>query len=452
MFLKNTILAVCSVIFLVGCGTIPASGPYSSNIKRGDRVSIKLASHQGEGSRTFRYALADINANLLDYLSQQKDVRSDDINWPPKEPADEITVNVGDTIQISIFESKSGGLFIPEDSSVRPGNFVSLPPQTIDFTGSISVPYAGKVEVAGKTAEQISATIEERLSNKAIEPQVVVSFNDRSGAEVSVIGNVNDPQRLSLGFNQYRILDAIASAGGPASPGYETKVSLQRNDDEYTIPFDELVMNAKKNIYSKINDIIYLYREPQTFTAYGAVQLQGNIDFGKRSLLLSEALGLARGLRDTQADPAEVYIYRQKKYNYFTDTKNTAAESNSKAQPKMALASDKRTTPSFKTYSKVFTQGVSKKNESVIKSSPIEAEVKEIKDESSLMAENAQVSVIFKLDMRKPSSFFLAQNFVMEDQDIIYVANAKSVEFLKFLNILGTTSTTTTSTDNVFPL
>ncbi len=258
---------------------------------------------------------ADI-ASINDLVSASEESKE----WPSIDTPEMITVNVGDTISISIFESQSGGLFIPEDSSVRPGNFVTLPAQTIDQSGMVMVPYVGKIKAAGKTTQEIATYIEDELELKAIEPQVVVSFASRDGAEVSVLGDVNDPSRLSLGFNQYKILDVIASAGGPSSPGYETWVTLQRNGEEYTIPFDHLVQNPSKNVYAQINDTLYLYQEPKIFLAYGAVNDQGRIPFGKRELYLSEALGLSQGLNDSQADPAEVYIYREMETGQTLDT------------------------------------------------------------------------------------------------------------------------------------
>ena len=86
----------------------------------------------------------------------------------------------------------------------------------------------------------------------------------------------------------------------------------------------------------------------------------------------------------------------------------------------------------------------------VVKPSPLrqpKLEVQEVTETATMVTSDDGVSMIFRLDMRDPKSFFLAQNFQMEDQDIIYVANAKSVEFSKFLNILNLSSTTTNATD-----
>ena len=174
---KNKIIYTsCLTALLWGCGTLPASGPYGSKIKDSDKVSIQISS-LGQGNDSFRYAVADIDASLLKYLAKNPPSSKKVTDWPANKPAADIKVNVGDTIQVSIFESQSGGLFIPADSAVRPGNFVSLPPQTIDSEGIITVPYAGEIQVAGKSTEEISADIVARLENKAIEPQVVVSVS-----------------------------------------------------------------------------------------------------------------------------------------------------------------------------------------------------------------------------------------------------------------------------------
>lgn len=45
--------------------------------------------------------------------------------------------------------------------------------------------------------------------------------------------------------------------------------------------------------------------------------------------------------------------------------------------------------------------------------------------------------VVYRLDLADPGSIFLMREFQVQDQDIIYVANAPVVEFQKFLNLLG---------------
>ena len=47
-----------------------------------------------------------------------------------------------------------------------------------------------------------------------------------------------------------------------------------------------------------------------------------------------------------------------------------------------------------------------------------------------------RVPTIYRLDMSDPGAFLVAQGFMVKNKDVIYVANASSIEFAKFLNIM----------------
>lgn len=389
MSLKHLLLVMCLPLLLAGCGAMPASGPYQSRVGNGATVKIRSNSN---AQNSLKYAMVELSGTVVEQMSKRPYSVGGDVIWPVKTSHEIVKVNVGDTIQVTIYEAQSGGLFIPKEAGVRPGNFIALPPQTVESGGYITVPYVGLVKAVGRSTVDIGKSIATSLSDRAIEPQVVVSFSDRRSSEVSVIGAVEDATRFSLSFSGDKILDAIARAGGPSFPGYETWVSLQRNDQEYTLPFDRLILDSTKNIYVQSNDTLYLYRQPKKFIVYGAAQSQGSIDFGKRNLFLSEALGLANGLNDTQADPAEIYIYRHEKSAYLESLVSADFDVHD-----MVSAADKT------------------------------------------------VPVIYRLNLRDPNGFFLAQKFPMREDDVIYIANAKSVEFLKFLNILNSAASTATN-------
>ena len=46
------------------------------------------------------------------------------------------------------------------------------------------------------------------------------------------------------------------------------------------------------------------------------------------------------------------------------------------------------------------------------------------------------VPAVFRVDLSDPASFFLIQNFPIENRDILYVSNAPITEIQKFLNVL----------------
>ena len=49
-----------------------------------------------------------------------------------------------------------------------------IPDQQVGSDGAISIPYAGRIKAAGRTPQQIEHTIEQRLADKALDPQALV--------------------------------------------------------------------------------------------------------------------------------------------------------------------------------------------------------------------------------------------------------------------------------------
>ncbi len=386
---KNRIASLVTILLLSGCGTLPASGPYGKDV--GGSV-LKLSDDEPLQEGAFTYASIDITKKLAERVAKSAATKSTAYNWPGKGSPQSVGISIGDSVSVTIYESQTGGLFIPVEAGVRPGNYVTMPSQTVESNGIITVPFAGEIKVVGRTPTEVGTEITEKLGVRAIEPQAIVAVTDRVGAEVSVVGEVNGATKFTLGLAGEKILDAIARAGGPRYPGFETRVTLQRSGNEWTAPFEDLIQNPAKNVYLQGKDTIYLYHEAQAFQAYGAANINGKYDFGKRDLTLAEAIGMARGLNDDRADPEEVYIYRLEDRGLLD---NVGVEYPPEMHDKTA----------------------------------------------------ASVPTIYKLNLRKGDGFFLAQQFPMKPNDILYIANAESVEFVKFLNILNPSSVTKINTN-----
>ena len=189
-----------------------------------------------------------------------------------------ITFGVNDVLSVTIFEAAAGGLFIPSEAGVRPGNFVAIPNQPIDTDGNISIPYAGKIRAAGRTPVQVQDGIVDALKNRAIEPQVVVSIVNQNSSLITVLGDVGSPSRFPANYNAEHLLDTIARAGGPKGNAFDVWVLLERDHRRDIVPFGALLYEpAANNIWTHPNDTIYIYTEPQTFIAFGATGNAGTI-------------------------------------------------------------------------------------------------------------------------------------------------------------------------------
>jgi polysaccharide export outer membrane protein len=87
-------------------------------------------------------------------------------------------IRIGDTITVTIWQAAAGGLFgSAVTAGVSPGSrSVTIPEQMVARDGAISAPFADRIPVAGKSPLEVQHTIEQRLADKLIEPQVIVAI------------------------------------------------------------------------------------------------------------------------------------------------------------------------------------------------------------------------------------------------------------------------------------
>ena len=369
---------LASALLCAGCGSylLPSAGPNSILVRSGE-------SWNGPPYGLVKLTPAVVRT-LEEYGPQTLTATFGDRRPPP-----EIVFGIGDVISVTIFEAAAGGLFIPAEAGVRPGNFVTLPNQPVDTKGFISVPYAGLVPTAGKTPAQVEQEIVNRIKNRAIEPQAVVALVTQNTSLITVIGEVNTALTNTTGRIPAqpageRLLDVITRAGGLKDQGQDTWVVLERHGHRAAVPFGAVVYEPGNNIWAWPGDTIYLYKEPQTFLAFGASGQQGQLQFtaGPQSsawrMTLAEGVAAAGGLLDLQADPGSVFLYRRE---------------------------------------------------------PRELALKLGVDCSKM--EGPTVPIVYSVSFVDPAGYFLATKVQMHNKDVIFAANAQSVDIVKFTTFLN---------------
>jgi polysaccharide export outer membrane protein len=110
----------------------------------------------------------------------------------------------GDIVRISIFELMQTGISVIND-------------YTVTETGKVSIPDVGVVQAAGLTETQLEEEIRQILSPSILkEPTVTVSLLGSQQHSFSVLGDgVSTPGRYLIPRYDYRLTDALATAGGP---------------------------------------------------------------------------------------------------------------------------------------------------------------------------------------------------------------------------------------------
>jgi polysaccharide export outer membrane protein len=374
------LVIIGSAILCAGCGSqlLPDSGPNALDVKMGNTWN---------GPPYGRVKLSPEVVNILEEYGPRTLSATFGDNRPPPE----IKLGIGDIVSVSIFEAAAGGLYIPAEAGVRPGNFVAMPNQPIDPRGNIFIPYAGQIRAAGKTPAQVDQEIVDRIKDRAIEPQAVVALVTQNSSLITVIGEVNGATAFSPSGrivpqpSGERLLDVITRAGGLRDQGQDTWVVLERRGHRAAVPFGSLIYDPGNNIWAWPNDTIYLYKEPQTFLAFGASGVQGQFPFSAGAgssawrMTLAEAVAAAGGLLNLVADPGSVFLYRR--------------------EPR---------------------------------------ELAEQLGVDCSKMDGPTVPIVYFVSFADPAGYFLATRVQMRNKDVIFAANAALVDITNFANFLNT--------------
>jgi len=326
------------------------------------------------------FALIEIEEPVIEHLAR----------WPEpsfygrfgdyRGPADQ-RIGVGDVLRVNVWEAAGGGLFsAPANDLVQTGSHSAvIPDQEVARDGSITVPYAGRIPVLGRTAPELEHIIVERLTGKAIEPQALVTISKNVSNTVTVTGDVTAGMRVPLSPRGDRLLDVIAAAGGIKAPVHESFIELSRGGRSLRVPMQALLTNPRENIYARPGDVLTVVRDKLTFTAVGATGKNAVIPFEEVSLTLEEAVAMAGGPLDDRADPEGVFVLRY--------------------EPLGLVRSYPGISPNLLTHN--------------------------------------IVPVAYHLNLRDPRSLFLERQFAMREKDILFVSNSPVNDFQKVLMIVN---------------
>jgi len=291
-------------------------------------------------------------------------------------------IGVGDTLAIAIFEP--GGSLFSTGSSSGNGSTNSrsgtqgLPPIAVDSSGAITVPFAGVVTVAGLSPTQAASAIRRALAGKAANPQVVVSIANNAYNAVTVLGEVREPGRTPLSSNSDRILDVIAASGGVARPPEDVQVTIQRDGESFTAPLTSVTTEFAENIRLSRGDVVNLVYKPRRYSTFGALGAVSQTEMGAGPLSLAGAISKVSGLDTNSANARAVLVFRFER-------------------PEIAEVLG-------------VTQAVTPRG----------------------------VPVVYRLNLEEAEGFFIANNFQVQPDDILYVPRSGSAELGKFFTLVRT--------------
>ena len=179
----------------------------------------------------------------------------------------------------------------------------------VDSAGYIFVPYAGRVRAAGNSPEQLRQIITQRLSSQTPDPQVTVARVAGDGATVSVMGKVMAQGVYPIERPTRTLSAMLAKAGGVAIDPEVAVVTVKRGSDMGKVWLTDLY-SGRNDIALRPGDIVLVEEDQRNFTAIGALGGQTRVPLGNDMISAVEAIAMVGGLNSNLADPTGVFILR----------------------------------------------------------------------------------------------------------------------------------------------
>ncbi|MEM9755135.1 MAG: polysaccharide biosynthesis/export family protein [Pseudomonadota bacterium] len=180
----------------------------------------------------------------------------------------------------------------------------------VDDSGFIFVPYAGRVRAAGNTPNALREILTRSLDEQTPDPQVIVRRAAGDGATVSVTGGVGAQGIVPVERPTATLTGILAAAGGLAIEPEVAQVTVVRGSHRGTVWFQDLYAHPSLDIAMRGGDRVLVEEDTRTYTAIGATGQQARVPFTSQTLTAMEALATVGGLNANLGDPTGIFILR----------------------------------------------------------------------------------------------------------------------------------------------
>ncbi len=247
----------------------------------------------------------------------------------------------------------------------------------------------GPIKLAGRTQEEARKAILEKLVNKAVEPDVLVTAAGTTSRSVTVSGAVGKPSSVELSLAGDRITEVIARAGGPSSEPYETYVTLVRRQQDRLRAAEIADRKPARKHLCRSARPDFVTHDPRTFTVLGEVAKNARQNFGANDLNLLEAIAMAGGGSDDKVDAEGYFVFRYEEPEIVMDLLGPQRFHDLQAKGMMAN-------------------------------------------------KDGRYPIVYRFNMHAPDSLIVGQSFPIKNRDIIYASRHPTVDFLKFMQLIAT--------------
>ena len=189
-------------------------------------------------------------------------------------------------------------------------NATALEEVQVDGSGFIFVPYAGRLKASGNTPERLRQMITDKLQDQTPDPQVQVRRLAGDGSTVSLVGSVGAQGIYPIERPTRTLATMLAQAGGVSIEPEIAQITVKRGSQTGQIWFQDLYDYPELDIALRGGDQILVEPDTRAFSVLGATRSQARVQFETKDLSALEAIAQVGGLVATASDPTGVFIFR----------------------------------------------------------------------------------------------------------------------------------------------
>jgi len=293
-FAKNAVLAILCAA-LTACGYFPRGAPVENEIlKEADEPNADFAVYPV--TRAFLPSLASWPRNDVPRLGW--------INGTPGSAAQ--VIRPGDALNLQIWDSGENSLLTSPEQRVA-----SLEGVRVSESGTIFVPYVGKVQVSGRTPDGARLIIQRQLEAIVPDAQVQLGMQEGRSNSIDLVGGVRSPGTIILPDQNFSVLAAISASGGVSPELSNPQVKIVRGSNIYGTSVDRLYDNPSLDTRLRGGDKVIVEEDERYFLSLGAASKQAQHFFNRDEVSALDAIAIIGGVNAARANPQGILVLRE---------------------------------------------------------------------------------------------------------------------------------------------
>ena len=280
---------------LAACGTLPRGAALKSEIIKG--------SDQPEAD----FAVYQVTKAFLPSIDQWPVGGDRHFSWVSGSAGSNAQIiRAGDTVNVIIWDSAENSLI------TTPGQrTANLDGMRVSESGSIFLPYVGKIRIAGRTPDSARQLLQRQL--EAVVPGSQVQLNMAEGRvnSVDLVGGVTAPGIIPMPDQNFTVLGAISAGGGVQNGLQNPQVKLVRGQNIYRTSVSRLYEDPQLDTRLQGGDKVIIEQDRRYFLSLGASGVESQFPFNRDRVSALDALSIIGGVNDARANPQGILILRE---------------------------------------------------------------------------------------------------------------------------------------------